>query len=85
MSDLAAGGIVPFSSTIVMLGDGREDKFVPFATTGVPAEVLDAADELEHKLGKPAPHEKHSDWGSISSRLDEAMRQRLIDFGKRVV
>lgn len=51
----------------------------------VPAEVLDVADELEHKLGTPGPYMQHSDWGSVASRLDEAMRQRLIDFGKAVV
>lgn len=54
-------------------------------TVDVAPEVLDAAADLETKLGTPTPHVQHSDWGSVASRLDETMRQRLIDFGKRVV
>ena len=48
-------------------------------------EVIEAAQKLDTVLGKPGPHERHSDWGSIASRLDEQMRERLVEFARKVI
>ncbi len=49
---------------------------------GVP-EVIEAADELEARLQSHAP--KHEpDWGSIAHRLDDTMRNRLLEWAKEV-
>lgn len=48
-------------------------------------EIIEAADELEAKIGKPGPHQTHSDWDSIAHRLDDTMRARLLEFGRQVI
>ena len=40
-------------------------------------EVIEAADELEAKIGKPGPHQPHSDWDSIKHRMDDVMRNKI--------
>ena len=42
-------------------------------------EVIEAADEVAAKIGKPGPHEKHSDWDSIKHRMDDVMRNKIRD------
>lgn len=46
-------------------------------------EVIEAADELDRKL--PHPPETGNNWGTVGERLDEAMRARLLEFGKQVI
>lgn len=46
-------------------------------------EIIDAADELDRKLPHPPP--TGNNWGTVSDRLDDVMRNRLIEFAKRVV
>lgn len=46
-------------------------------------EVVEAADELDKRL--PHPPVTGNNWGTIEDRLDEAMRARLLEFGKAVV
>lgn len=46
-------------------------------------EVIDAADAVEAKL--PHAPVTGNNWGTVGERLDEAMRARLIEFGKTVI
>lgn len=40
-------------------------------------EVIEAADEVAAKIGKPGPHQPHSDWDSIKHRMDDVMRNKI--------
>ena len=46
-------------------------------------EVIEAADAVEAKL--PHAPVTGNNWGTVGERLDEAMRSRLLEFGKPVI
>ena len=46
-------------------------------------EVIEATEQLEAKLPHHPP--TGNNWGTVSDRLDETMRKRLLDFGKEVI
>ena len=37
------------------------------------------------ETAEPAETVQSSDWASVADRLDETMRQRLIEFGKAII
>ena len=46
-------------------------------------EVIEAADVIDRKLPHPPP--SGNNWGTVSDRLDEAMRTRLLELARAVV
>lgn len=84
MTDLAAGGIIEPSGALTMIGTGGPEWVIPLGRADeATAEVVEAADELDKRL--PHPPVTGNNWGTIADRLDDAMRARLIEFGKQVI
>ena len=84
MTDLAAGGVIEPTGTLAMIGTGGPEWVIPLRPTDeATAEVIEAADELDRKL--PHPPTNGNNWGTVGERLDETVRQRLLEFGKWVV
>lgn len=46
-------------------------------------EVIEAADEVDRKLPHPPP--SANNWGTVSDRLDEAMKTRLLEIARAVL
>lgn len=84
MTGLAAGGVVEPTGALAMIGTGGPEWVIPLHRANeATAEVIEAADELDKRLAHPPV--TGNNWGTIEDRLDEAMRARLLEFGKAVV